>query len=78
MTKADKMFEEINYAKYKNEYYHKGIYQEFDMKKSVHFIDNNKEKFITLTHEDENDFLFTLDIKLHLAINEKLKEFGWI
>lgn len=64
MSKADKMFEELGYKKIDDDKY-RTVYT-FD---GSEIVFQNRLKEVTIDD---------LTIQEHLAIHEKMKEFGWI
>lgn len=83
---ADKMFEELGYIKVSNpeelepyfdDYYSEGdtvyeYYNESRLTCRIYFIGK------VYGYSIPDDIAIENDIELHLAINEKMKELGWI
>ena len=75
MSKADKMFEELGYIKSTTGRVDEIVYLHRLRKTNLQIVfDTDNREY----YSQQNDNLVTITIKEHLAINEKMKELGWI
>lgn len=77
MSKADKMFEELGYKKEENE--EEILYTLKD--RWVFFFGKEFKEYYTHDYVGVNNFVgnaVSINVNEHLAINEKMKELGWL
>lgn len=71
MSRADKMFEKLGYIKESDYYYHS---KEETKRKHIRFLKNYKEVIV----ESKLNFSYEITMQELQAINEKVKELGWV
>lgn len=78
MSKADEMFEKLDYIKYKDKEVCKYEYDKAGLKMVIEFILRYKTIIISMYDKDEKRHYPPEITKPELqAINEKVKELGW-
>lgn len=83
MSKADKMFEKLGYKKVRDNIDCWCNYENKEKKVTVNFEKNEKMYLVEKEIYDENteEYILTsyfISTELHQAINEKVKELGWL